>query len=89
MKAPPRIETEWKTPSATLHEAPPVPCDFSVGDRVIFTNDHGAEWDMVVIGFAAEVTSWGRFIYTDFHQESGHQGAAWWFPKRQDQIKHI
>ena len=60
-------------------EFPPVPCEFSIGDNVVATNDYGAKWNMVVIGFKENDSFYGRFIYLN---PSGCdvECEAWWFP---------
>ena len=45
---------------------PPVPCDYAVGDKVMFTNDYGFTFGPYrVLGFA-RIPSYGRFIHIDF-----------------------
>ena len=69
-------------------DTPPIPCDFKVGDAVIYTNDYGVQFDQVVRGFAAEPHGpkdcpypvAPRFIYT-------HKG-AWWFPVSAESLRH-
>ena len=64
----------------------PVPCDFKLGDRVVFTNDYGVSFDLVVRGFAAEPHNADRpdwpqrfvYVFTD----------AWWFPTSPEKLKH-
>lgn len=47
---------------------PPIPCNFQVGDQVMFTNEYGIEFGpFKVIGFTKpEHTNWGNFIHLDF-----------------------
>lgn len=59
---------------------PPQPCDFSVGDSVVYVNDYGARFDRVVRGFAAEVHGQGRFVYLD--------NDSWWFPVNPASLRH-
>lgn len=57
-----------------LQDAPPVPCEFALGDRVFFTNPHGIEFGPFhVIGFAPQVEN-GRFVHID--------SDCAWFPVR-------
>lgn len=65
----------------------PLPCDFSVGDEVVFTNDNGVEFNLVVRGFASEPHVVPgvpdvppRFVYV-FED-------AWWFPVRAESLRH-
>lgn len=53
---------------------PPLPCDFKVGDRVIFTNDYGVSFHKVVRGFTRKPQGVDilRFVYLDLD--------CWWFP---------
>jgi hypothetical protein len=45
---------------------PPVPCDYAVGDRVMYTNDAGIVFGPFrVIGFARN-SSFGRFVHLDW-----------------------
>jgi len=62
-----------------LQEHPPEPCPFSVGSRVIYTNDYGLRFDCDVIGFAEDTSFQGRFIHLVRHGRDG-SGSAWWFP---------
>lgn len=75
-----------KKPS-DLTSVSPVPCDFALGDRVVFTNEYGVKFDLIVRGFAAEPHTpagdpdWpARFIYvfTD----------AWWFSVAAESLAH-
>lgn len=75
------MQVTQKLPDDAVSESP-IPCDFKIGDEVVFTNDAGVKFDLTVLGFAAEpvyplnvhpeLYSEPRFIYvfTD----------AWWFP---------
>lgn len=58
---------------------PPVPCDFVVGDEVIYTNDYGLKFNLRVRGFAPEVWEDGRFIYV-FTE-------CWWMPVRPQSLR--
>lgn len=58
---------------------PPVDCEFSVGDTVVFTNEYGVSFPgLRVIGFADDDSFYGRFI----HLNTG----AWWFPVRPGEL---
>lgn len=59
-----------------LSDSPPIPCDFKLGDRVIFTNDAGGKWTHTVRAFSKAIGphDWGRFIYVFPDND------AWWFP---------
>ena len=60
---------------------PPVPCDFKLGDQVVFTNDYGVPFtDKLVTGFTPSVEDGGRFIYLD--------NSAWWFAHTAHSLKH-
>lgn len=64
------------SPDAQL--APPLPCEFKVGDKVTFTNDYGVEFhDKTVTGFASTV-EYGRFVFLDID--------SWWFPVRPENL---
>jgi len=66
-----------------LRQTPPVPCNFSVGDRVTFTNEFGVSFsDMRVIGFADDDSFYGRFIHITGPEHPG----AFWFPHRPDEL---
>ena len=69
-----------------LKPVPPVPCDFCIGDRVIFTNEYGLKFDMDVIGFADNTEFYGRFIHIVRHGSNG-DGSAWWFAHKPDELK--
>ena len=68
-----------------LSQISPIPSKYKIGDRVIFTNIYGIQWDMKIIGFSAP--SFGRFIHLDFHEESNSSGAAWWSPHAEKDLK--
>lgn len=58
-----------------LKKVPPVECQFSVGDKVTFTNDYGVSFPgKTVIGFADDDELNGRFIHLDVD--------CWWFPMK-------
>lgn len=63
-----------------LEATPPVPCAFKIGDKVIFTNDYGLEFNQIVTGFAREVQSWGGFIHLG-------ENAPWWCPVRPESLR--
>lgn len=88
-----------RTPTKPIHGAPkrdnvpsdmqctpPVPCDFAVGDAVIFTNDYGVEFPAVVRGFARQPhgIEGDRFVYLRFVNPG-----AWWFPHRPQSLRHV
>lgn len=62
-------------------DSPPIPCDFKVGDKVVFTNDYGVEFQLFVRGFCPEPILNGRFIYvfTD----------CWWFPVKPESLRLV
>lgn len=63
-----------------LEKTPPLACDFKVGDKVIYTNDYGVEFDLVVKGFdKLDQICHGRFIYV-FED-------AYWFSVRAEQLR--
>ncbi len=62
-------------------ETPPVPCDFKLGDKVIFTNDYGVVFEgHIVTGFSPEIDGRGRFVYLDYD--------CWWFPANPVNLAH-
>lgn len=64
-----------------LSQRPPVPCDFKVGDKVIFKNDYGVEFELTVLGFSnGTILKNGAFIHLD--------GGAYWFPHLPDCLRH-
>lgn len=51
---------------------PPIPCEFTVGDVVTFTNDYGVTFaGKKVVGFSP-APEHGRFVYLSKD--------SWWFP---------
>lgn len=68
-----------------LKELPPAQCEFSVGDRVIFTNEYGLKFDMDVAGFSKDDSFYGKFIHLVSHGSDG-SGNAWWFPHSLEEI---
>lgn len=68
----------------SLEKTPPVPCPFSVGDTVTFTNEFGVVFEgRKVIGFSEDTKFYGRFI----HLDSDKQYGAYWFPHRPDELQ--
>ena len=67
-------ETTPKNQPSDIQSTPHVPCDFAVGDKVTFTNDYGAAFDNIVMGFAKSPQGLNgeRFVYLD--------SDCWWFP---------
>lgn len=62
-----------RLPPDTVFE-PPVPCEFKVGDPVVFTNEYGVEFKLRVLGFDPEPVEREQglaFIYVF--------KCAWWF----------
>jgi hypothetical protein len=57
----------------------PVPCDFAVGDLVVYTNDYGLTFDKVVRGFVADGGRFGRFVYIDTD--------SWWAPVEPESLQ--
>lgn len=62
-----------------LQEIPPEPCPFTVGDRVIYTNEYGVKFDEDVVGFSKDSSFQGGFIHIVRHGTDG-DGNAWWYP---------
>lgn len=51
---------------SSLSQTPPVECEFSIGDNVMYTNDYGVSfYGYKIIGFADNVEH-GKFIYLNF-----------------------
>lgn len=63
-----------------MTDTPPIPCDFAVGDPVVYTNDYGGKFNLVVRGFTKEIWLKGRFVYvfTD----------CWWMPVSPASLRH-
>lgn len=70
-----------------LLDSPPIDCEFSIASRVIFTNEYGIEFEVIIVGFSNDSISfgkYGRFIHTvrdteDAENRSGREDAVW-FP---------
>jgi hypothetical protein len=74
-----RVDAKRKAFYATLESVPPVPCDFSIGDQVTFTNEYGVSFSgNTVVGFSKEPFH-GRFIHLD--------NDCYWFPKAPESLK--
>lgn len=71
-----------------LEVEPPVPCQFKIGDHVIFTNDYGVEFEEYVIGFTPEPDPALRngFIHLATNPES-ESGSAWWYPHHEQCLR--
>ena len=72
-------ETGIDMKESDLLQQPPIPCEFSVGQHVIFTNDYGVEFRARVIGFAEDDSFRGRFIHLDT--------SSWWFPVKPESLR--
>ena len=69
-----------------LEQFSPVDCGYKVGDAVIYTNDYGVSFDMKVIGFSKQVTTFGGVVHLIGLEKETENGDAWWYPNRIDQI---
>jgi len=69
-----------------LQKFPPVQCEFKMGQKVIFTNEYGLEFEMDVVGYSKDTEFYGRFIHTVTHGTDGN-GSAWWFPHRPEELR--
>lgn len=70
-----------------IEPEPPEPCDFKIGEFVIFTNEFGVSFRMEVIGYAKDSSFQGRFIYLR-RPDLPIEGSGWWFPHRPNELKH-
>lgn len=70
----------WYDKNDMVNE-PPVPCDYKVGDSVIFTNDYNVEFGPhKVLGFTKpEDMNHGRFIHIDYD--------CAWFPVKPEELR--
>ena len=72
-----------------LDSEPPQPTQFRLGDKVIFTNDYGVQFEEEVIGYSKTdpmYTKYGHFIHllpTNGTEE------AFWYPHRENQLTKI
>lgn len=63
-----------------IEKEPPIPCDFRLNQKVMFTNDNGCVFGpYTIIGFEKEPCK--RFIYLDYE--------CYWFPTSVNNIKEI
>lgn len=69
-----------------LQQFPSVPCQFKIGDRVIFTNDNGVKFVQTVVGFSADDSLPGRYVHTI---TDTWEGSAGWFPHKLEQLAPI
>jgi len=70
-----------------LQEFPPTECGLSIGDRVTYTNDYGAKFSRVIIGFSERVgKSWGGVVHLS-RDPNNVGGSAWWSPVKLEQVK--
>ena len=72
-----------------LDTEPPQPTQFKLGDKVIFTNDFGIEFEEEVIGYSKYdpmYTRYGHFIH--IIPTSGLE-EAFWYPHRENQLRKI
>jgi len=70
-----------RVPNGMLYHSP-LPCDFKVGDRVIFRNEYGATFTNTVVGFRPLNPEFlpDRFIYLNT--------TAYWFPHKLKELTH-
>lgn len=68
-----------------LSAIPPIPCAFTLGQKVVFTNDAGLKFERTVRAFSKEVsaTAYKGFIYI-FADNS-----SWWFPVLPESLSAI
>lgn len=66
-----------------LVSSPPVPCDFKVGDKVVYTNEFGVIFkDMEIIGFSKsdhDLFKYGKFIHLN--------SDCYWMPESPDSLQ--
>ncbi|OCG58745.1 hypothetical protein [Gilliamella sp. GillExp13] len=68
-----------------LTSQPPKPCDFKVGDIVIYKNDFGVKFECKVIGFSVcDLFKYGKFIHLDNEAHT----TAYWCPHHPDSLSH-
>lgn len=74
-----------------LLEFPPIECKFSLMDKVIYTNDYGVKFEMIVVGFSQPVffglSNDPRFIH--LAKNENINGSAYWFPHAEKDIKKV
>lgn len=79
-----------KNVPSDMVDVPPIPCEFSVGDVVTYTNDYGIKFRARVRGFSRTNEPTG-FIYLEFWWDwlnaYSTEGSAWWFPHKPDCLK--
>jgi hypothetical protein len=69
----------WK--KLGLQQFPPIECNLSVGDEVVYTNTNGCSFDSIVIGFSENANFYGRFIHIfSYGADKKIDEGAWWFP---------
>ena len=67
------LDDKYEEFVSSLSKVPPVPCVFSIGDTVTYTNDYDVSFPgMVITGFDYEQGKYDRFIYMDKE--------AYWYP---------
>lgn len=71
-----------------LQPFPPVECYFSVGDKVIYTNDYGAKFIMFIAGFSEEINFYGGFIHLTSDPKS-ENGSAFWFAHLPQELSRL
>lgn len=63
--------------------------DFKAGDRVIYTNEYGAEFERTILGFSIPSNEWSKgenssgeklFIHMCENENTLGWG-SWWFPR--------
>jgi len=67
---------------------PPLPCDFAVGDEVIYTNDYGAQFVSTVVGFTREPhvpPDCDTYVEPQFVYLAK---SAWWWPVEASSLTH-
>lgn len=64
----------------------PIPCDFKLGDRVIYTNDYGLTFIRTVRAFKKAITP--DFLPNNFIYIFGDT-SCWWSPVAPETLKHL
>lgn len=71
-----------------LQSVPPVPCNYRIGEKVLYTNEFGVSFEMEVVGYSPDTSFYGRFIHLITAGTDG-SGSAYWFPHTPEELTKL
>lgn len=74
-----------------LLETAPIECEYKIGEKVIYTNDYGLEFEVVIVGFSADEVMFGKYgKFIHFVVDlSNPRSSAYWMPHKKSDFRKI